>query len=99
MQVARLIFAGSIALAAGLAAPALANNANLNSHANALAQKIEDKPAAQGRIRCPPSGAYGCSPSTRRRRCGPASSTVVTMSLANWLLAVAEERGVNPILI
>jgi len=48
MQVARLIFAGSIALAAGLAAPALANNANLNSHANALAQKIEDKPAAQG---------------------------------------------------
>jgi hypothetical protein len=48
MQVARLIFAGSIALAAGLAAPALAGNANLNSHANAHAQKIEDKPAAQG---------------------------------------------------
>jgi hypothetical protein len=46
MQVARLIFAGSIALAAGLAAPA--KNANLNSHANAHAQKIEDKPAAQG---------------------------------------------------
>ena len=46
MQVARLIFAGSIALAAGLTA--LAKNANLNSHANAHAQKIEDKPAAQG---------------------------------------------------
>jgi len=48
MQIARLIFAGSIGLAAGLAAPALAKNANLNSHANAHAQKIEDKPAAQG---------------------------------------------------
>jgi len=48
MQVARLIFAGSIALAAGLTAPALAKNANLNSHANAHAQRIEDKPAAQG---------------------------------------------------
>jgi hypothetical protein len=47
MQIARLIFAGWIALAAGQA-PALAKNASLNSNANAHAQKIEDKPAAQG---------------------------------------------------
>ena len=48
MRITGSIFAGSIALAAGLAAPALAKNANLNSHANAHAQKIENKLAAQG---------------------------------------------------
>jgi hypothetical protein len=46
MRIARLIFAGSIAVLAGLAAPAPAKNSN--SPANANAQKIEDPPASTG---------------------------------------------------
>ncbi|MGZ5874864.1 MAG: hypothetical protein ACXWKP_22410 [Bradyrhizobium sp.] len=48
MRIARLIFVGSIAVLAAVTAPALARNSNLNSHANANAQRVEDKPAAQG---------------------------------------------------
>jgi hypothetical protein len=48
MRIARLIYAGSIAALAAAAAPALAKNTNLNSHAGANAQKIEDQPASQG---------------------------------------------------
>ncbi len=46
MRIARLIFVVSIAVLAGLTAPAPAKNSN--SPANANAQKIEDTPAAQG---------------------------------------------------
>jgi hypothetical protein len=47
MRIARLIFVGSIAVLAVVAAPALAKNSNSNpSNANAL--KAEEKPAAQG---------------------------------------------------
>ena len=48
MRITGSIFVGSIAVLAIATAPAPAKNANLNSHANAHAQKIEDKPAAQG---------------------------------------------------
>jgi hypothetical protein len=47
MRIARLIFVGSIAVLAVLATPALAKNSNSNP-ANANAQKVDDKPAAQG---------------------------------------------------
>ncbi len=48
MRIARLIFAGSIAILAALTPPALAKNASLNSHVNASAQKADDQPSAQG---------------------------------------------------
>ncbi len=47
MRIARLIFVGSIAVLAIAAAPALAKKSNSNA-ANANAQKVEDRPAAQG---------------------------------------------------
>lgn len=46
MRIAQLIFVGSIAVLAGLAAPALAKNSN--SPANANAHKVDDKPASTG---------------------------------------------------
>ena len=48
MRIARLIFVGSITVLAVLAAPALARNSSLNSHANTNAQTIGDQPKAQG---------------------------------------------------
>jgi hypothetical protein len=47
MRITGSIFAGSIAVLAIATAPALAKNLNSNP-SNAHAQKIEDKPAAQG---------------------------------------------------
>jgi hypothetical protein len=46
MRIARVIFVGSIAALALAATPSLAKNSN--SAANANAQKVEDKPAAEG---------------------------------------------------
>ena len=44
MRIAQLIFAGSIAVLAGLTAPSLAKNSN----SSANAQKGDDKPASMG---------------------------------------------------
>jgi len=48
MRIARLLLAGSIAVAAAPMAPTFAKNSSLNSHANANAQKADEQPAAQG---------------------------------------------------
>jgi hypothetical protein len=48
MRIAQTIFAGSIAVLAALASPALANGSSPNSHANANAQAVEGAPASSG---------------------------------------------------
>ena len=48
MRIAQLVFVGSVTALAVLAGPALAKHPNLNSNANANAQKVEDQPASQG---------------------------------------------------
>ncbi|MGB7118977.1 MAG: hypothetical protein WBE02_04525 [Bradyrhizobium sp.] len=46
MRIAQSIFVGSIAVLAGLASPALANNSSPNSHANANARAVDEAPAS-----------------------------------------------------
>lgn len=48
MRIAKTILVGSTAVLAALVSPVSAKNTNLNSHANANAQAVEETPASPG---------------------------------------------------